>query len=95
MRKLNPTLPPDLIVLQIAPGNDLSGFGKYGFDFHPLNRIGGQLRWDDLADQKVLLLGLRLHRRPFGQLQLFGVQGIHGFEVYVLASLAKDCNLKT
>ena len=76
--KSNPTLPPHAVILQVPPGNDLRCFGKYGFDFHLLNRIGGQLRRDDLADQKVLLLGHRLHRRPFGQQQFFGVQRVHG-----------------
>ena len=73
----NPTLSPDRIVLQIAPGNDLRVFGEHGFDFHHLNRIGGHQRLNHPADQKVLLLGHRLHRRPFGQHQFFGVQWIH------------------
>jgi hypothetical protein len=34
----NPTLPPNTVVLQLAPGDDLRGLGKYGFDYS--NRVG-------------------------------------------------------
>ena len=82
-RKSNPTLSPDRIVLQIAPGNDLRVFREHGFDFNPLNWIGGQLRLDHLADQEVFLFGHGLDGSPFAQQQLFGVQGVHQVLVVV------------
>jgi hypothetical protein len=30
----NPTLPPNAVVLQLTPGDDLRGLGKHGLDFH-------------------------------------------------------------
>jgi hypothetical protein len=39
--------------LQLTPSDDLGGFGEHRFDLHPLNRIGGQLRFDHPAIQKV------------------------------------------
>lgn len=69
----NPTLPPDLSVLQIAPGDDLACFGKHGFDFYQLNRIGGQRWLDHPADKKVLLLVHGPYGSPFAQQQFLGV----------------------
>ena len=40
---------------------------KNGFDFHLFDRVGGQLRFDHPADQKVLLLGHGFDSGPFGQ----------------------------
>jgi hypothetical protein len=51
--------------LQLTPSDDLGGFGEHRFDLHPLNRVGGPLRFDHPADQEVLLLG---HRRDGGPL---------------------------
>ena len=62
----NPTLPPNTVVLQLTPSDDLRGLGKHGFDFHRFNRVGGQFGLNHPADQKVLLFGHGLNRRPFG-----------------------------
>ena len=62
----NPTLPPNLVILKLTPGNDLRGLEKHRFDFNQLNWIGGQLRLYNLAHQKMFLFGHGLHRRPFG-----------------------------
>jgi hypothetical protein len=74
----HPTLPPNAVVLQLTPRNDWRGLGKYGVDFHRHNRVGGQFGFDHPADQKVLLFGQGLHRRPLGQQQFFGIQRVHG-----------------
>ena len=63
---LNPALPPDLIVLQLTPSDDLRGLGKYSFDFYRYNRVGGQVRLDHPADQKVLLFGDGFDGGPLG-----------------------------
>jgi hypothetical protein len=34
----NPAMPPDLIVLQLTPLDDLCGLGKHGFCFDQLDR---------------------------------------------------------
>ena len=74
----NPTLPPHAVVLQIPPGNDLSGLRKHRLDFYQFNRAGGLIGLDHPADQKVFLLGHGFHGGPFGQQQFFRVERVHG-----------------
>ena len=69
----NPPLPPSTVVLQLTPSDDLRGFGKHSFNFYRYNRVGGQVRLDHPADQKVLLFGQGLYSRPFGQQQFFSL----------------------
>ena len=40
----NPTLPPNTVVLQLAPRDDLRGFGENSLDFNRHNRVSGQVR---------------------------------------------------
>jgi hypothetical protein len=75
---LNPTLPPDTIVLQLAPPDDLRGLGERRFDFHQFNWLCGKFGLNHSAHQEVLLLGHRFDGSPLGQQQFFGVEGVHG-----------------
>ncbi len=77
-RRSHPALPPNGVVAQIAPGNDLRGFGVSRLNLHQLNGVGGQGRRYDPDDQKMLLFGNGRHRCPFGQQQFFGAQWVHG-----------------
>ena len=72
-----PPLFPDFFVLQVTPENPLRGARKNRLDFHPLCVVACLRRLDYLRDQKMLVLFYRLHRRPFGQQEFFGVQGVH------------------
>ena len=73
----NPTLPPNTVVLQLSPRNDLRGFGEHCFNFHILNRIGRLFGLNHPTDLKVLLFGDGFDRSPLGQQQFFGVQRVH------------------
>jgi hypothetical protein len=73
----NPPLPPNTVVLQLTPGDDLRGLGEHCFKFHILNRIGRLFRLNHSADQKVLLFGDGYDGGPLGQQQFFGVQRVH------------------
>jgi hypothetical protein len=74
----NPTLPPNTVVLQLSPRNDLRGLGKNSFDFYTFDGISGLLRLNHPADQEVLLFGYGPYGSPFGQQKFFGVQRVHG-----------------
>jgi hypothetical protein len=63
----NPTLPPNAVVLQLTPGDDLRGFGKHGFDFHRYDLVGGQFGLNHPVDQEVLLFGDGFDGSPLGQ----------------------------
>jgi len=67
----NPTLPPNAVILQLQPGDDLRGLGKHSLDFYRYNRVSGQVRLDHPADQKVLLFGDGFDGSPLGQQQFF------------------------
>ena len=73
----NPALPPDLIVLQRTPLDDLGGFREHRLDFHKLDRISFKFGLNNPTHQKVLLLVNGLDSGPFGQQQFFGVEGVH------------------
>ena len=74
----NPTLPPNAVVLQLAPSNHLHSLGENSFNFHRHNRVSGQVRFDHPADQEVLLSGDGFDGGPLGQQQFFGIQRVHG-----------------
>ncbi len=71
----NPTLQPNPVVPQFTSSNDLHSLGKHCLDFHRFNGIGGGHWLNNPADQKVLLLGQGLDRRPLGSQQFFGLNG--------------------
>ena len=70
---LHPTLPPNTVVLQRTPSDDLRGFGKHSFNFNRFNRIGRLFKLNHPTDQEVLLFGQGLYSRPFGQQQFFSL----------------------
>ena len=41
LRRSHPALPPNGVVAQISPGNDLRGFGVSRLNLHQLNGVGG------------------------------------------------------
>ena len=73
----NPALPPDLIVLQRTPLDDLGGFREHRFDFHQLDKISFNFRLNDFANKEVLLFGDGCDRSPLGQQQFFGIERVH------------------
>ena len=76
-RRSYPPLFPDFFVLQVAPENPLRGARKNCLYLYPLCVVARHQRLDHLRDEKMLVLFYRLYCRPFGQQELFGVQGVH------------------
>ncbi len=74
--KSNPALPPNPVILQFTPSNQLRGLRENHLDFHRHNRVGGLFGLNHPADQKVFLFGHRFNRCPLGQQQFFGVQRV-------------------
>jgi hypothetical protein len=84
----NPTLPPNPVILEFTPRNDLNSFGKHSLNFHLLNWVCGQRGFDHPTDQKVLLFGHGLDSGPFDQLHRYKhhQSGVH--QIYQSAHMS-------
>jgi hypothetical protein len=69
----NPTLPPQAVVSQLTPSNQLCGLEEHRLNFYLSNRGSGIVKLNYLADPKALLLNDGFDRPPLGQQQFFGI----------------------
>jgi hypothetical protein len=75
---LNPPLQPSGRIGHFRPLDNEPPAGHPGLQLHMLNQVDGRFWVDHSRYQEMPFLIARIHRRPFGQQELFGVQTMLG-----------------